>query len=48
MREGGTKVMLRGIFIGAKVSRGTDWEWSNQDGGRGNCRKNYVLFFNFY
>lgn len=34
-REGCTKVMLRGIFIGAKVSRGTDWEWSNQDGGRG-------------
>ncbi|XP_043466161.1 E3 ubiquitin-protein ligase MIB2 isoform X2 [Leptopilina heterotoma] len=34
-RDGCTKVMLRGIFIGAKVSRGTDWEWSNQDGGRG-------------
>lgn len=33
-------MMLRGIFIGAKVSRGTDWEWSNQDGGRGTSKMN--------
>ncbi|KAG7197136.1 hypothetical protein KM043_007222 [Ampulex compressa] len=34
-REGCTKVPLKGIFIGAKVIRGPDWEWGNQDGGRG-------------
>ncbi|XP_076233420.1 E3 ubiquitin-protein ligase mind bomb 2 isoform X2 [Calliopsis andreniformis] len=34
-REGCTKIPLKGIFIGAKVIRGPDWEWGNQDGGRG-------------
>lgn len=34
-RRGETKVPLRGIFIGAKVVRGHDWDWSNQDGGEG-------------
>ncbi|EFN80905.1 E3 ubiquitin-protein ligase MIB2 isoform X2 [Harpegnathos saltator] len=34
-REGCTKMPLKGIFIGAKVIRGPDWEWGNQDGGRG-------------
>ncbi|KAL2738045.1 E3 ubiquitin-protein ligase MIB2-like isoform X3 [Vespula squamosa] len=34
-REGCTKVPLKGIFIGAKVVRGPDWEWGNQDGGSG-------------
>ncbi|XP_012288301.1 E3 ubiquitin-protein ligase MIB2 [Orussus abietinus] len=34
-REGDLKVPLKGIFIGAKVVRGPDWEWGNQDGGRG-------------
>ncbi|XP_015108850.1 E3 ubiquitin-protein ligase MIB2 [Diachasma alloeum] len=34
-REGCTKIPLKGIFIGAKVVRGPDWEWSNQDGGPG-------------
>ncbi|XP_015433480.1 PREDICTED: E3 ubiquitin-protein ligase MIB2 [Dufourea novaeangliae] len=34
-REGCTKIPLKGIFIGAKVVRGPDWEWGNQDGGRG-------------
>lgn len=29
------KIPLKGIFIGAKVVRGPDWEWGNQDGGRG-------------
>ncbi|XP_012258103.2 E3 ubiquitin-protein ligase MIB2 isoform X2 [Athalia rosae] len=32
-REGCTKIPLKGIFIGAKVVRGPDWEWGNQDGG---------------
>lgn len=39
-REGCMKISLKGIFIGAKVIRGPDWEWGNQDGGRGT----YVLF----
>ncbi|XP_014603514.1 PREDICTED: E3 ubiquitin-protein ligase MIB2 [Polistes canadensis] len=34
-REGCTKIPLKGIFIGAKVVRGPDWEWGNQDGGSG-------------
>ena len=34
-REGCAKIPLKGIFIGAKVTRGPDWEWGNQDGGRG-------------
>ncbi|KAL6431933.1 hypothetical protein ACFW04_007392 [Cataglyphis niger] len=34
-REGCTKISLKGIFIGAKVIRGPDWEWGDQDGGRG-------------
>ncbi|KOC64396.1 E3 ubiquitin-protein ligase MIB2 [Habropoda laboriosa] len=34
-RENCTKIPLKGIFIGAKVVRGPDWEWGNQDGGRG-------------
>jgi E3 ubiquitin-protein ligase mind-bomb len=27
---------MKGIFVGAKVVRGPDWDWSNQDGGEGN------------
>ncbi|XP_034951738.1 E3 ubiquitin-protein ligase MIB2 [Chelonus insularis] len=34
-REGCTKIPLKGIFIGATVIRGPDWEWGNQDGGPG-------------
>jgi E3 ubiquitin-protein ligase mind-bomb len=34
-RENCTKIALKGIFIGAQVTRGPDWEWGNQDGGRG-------------
>lgn len=26
---------MKGIFTGAKVTRGPDWEWNNQDGGLG-------------
>ncbi|XP_072464629.1 E3 ubiquitin-protein ligase MIB2 isoform X3 [Notamacropus eugenii] len=29
------RITLRGIFQGAKVLRGPDWEWGNQDGGEG-------------
>ncbi|KAJ1522563.1 hypothetical protein ONE63_001749 [Megalurothrips usitatus] len=34
-RSGETKVPLKGIFIGARVVRGHDWDWGNQDGGEG-------------
>ncbi|XP_033337501.2 E3 ubiquitin-protein ligase mind bomb 2 isoform X2 [Megalopta genalis] len=34
-RKGCPKIPLKGIFIGAKVVRGPDWEWGNQDGGSG-------------
>lgn len=34
-RKGCSKVELKGIFIGAKVVRGPDWDWGNQDGGDG-------------
>uniref|UniRef100_A0A182NP47 RING-type E3 ubiquitin transferase n=1 Tax=Anopheles dirus TaxID=7168 RepID=A0A182NP47_9DIPT len=34
-RKGATKIQLKGIFVGARVTRGPDWEWNNQDGGPG-------------
>lgn len=30
-----SKVYARGFLIGAKVTRGQDWEWNSQDGGPG-------------
>ncbi|XP_068096674.1 E3 ubiquitin-protein ligase MIB2 isoform X3 [Hyperolius riggenbachi] len=32
-RQGLPRIALKGIFQGAKVVRGPDWEWGNQDGG---------------
>lgn len=32
IRKGSQKCELRGIFVGAKVVRGYNWEWGNQDG----------------
>ncbi len=29
------RVLMQGIFVGAKVQRGPDWDWGNQDGGKG-------------
>ncbi|EAA14796.4 AGAP008851-PA, partial [Anopheles gambiae str. PEST] len=34
-RKGAAKIQLKGIFVGARVTRGPDWEWNNQDGGPG-------------
>lgn len=34
-RKGSGKIQLKGIFVGAKVVRGPDWEWGQQDGGEG-------------
>lgn len=39
-RAGSTKTEMKGIFVGAKVVQGHDWEWGGQDGG-----KNYALLF---
>ena len=32
-RVGKSKVEAKGIFCGAQVMRGPDWDWGNQDGG---------------
>ncbi|XP_037684717.1 E3 ubiquitin-protein ligase MIB2 isoform X2 [Choloepus didactylus] len=34
-RQSLLRIPLRGIFQGAKVVRGPDWEWGTQDGGEG-------------
>lgn len=36
-RKNAEKIPLQGIFTGAKVQRGPDWDWGNQDGGEGEC-----------
>ncbi|XP_045602948.1 E3 ubiquitin-protein ligase MIB2 isoform X3 [Procambarus clarkii] len=36
-RKNAEKIPLQGIFVGAKVIRGPDWDWGNQDGGEGKC-----------
>ncbi|KAK7069478.1 E3 ubiquitin-protein ligase mib2, partial [Halocaridina rubra] len=36
-RKNGNKINLQGIFVGARVIRGPDWDWGNQDGGEGKC-----------
>lgn len=34
-RKGAKRIFMRGIFVGARVVRGPDWEWHQQDGGAG-------------
>lgn len=34
-RRKSKKVAIRGIFPGARVMRGVDWQWEDQDGGNG-------------
>ncbi len=38
-RRGSRKVPLKGIYPGAKVKRGHDWAWEDQDGGIGKIGK---------
>ena len=38
-RSDSRRVLLRGIYPGAKVSRGHDWNWKDQDGGPGKLGK---------
>lgn len=33
------KITAKGIFVGARVTRGYDWDWGNQDGGEGKVGK---------
>ncbi|XP_054768825.2 E3 ubiquitin-protein ligase MIB2-like [Lytechinus pictus] len=35
-RAGSRKLQAKGMFPGAKVCRGRDWKWQQQDGGSGN------------
>lgn len=47
LRINGRKCELRGIFVGAKVVRGYNWEWGNQDGGEGKkYTVNIFIFLN--
>lgn len=32
-RKKSKKITVRGIFNGARVARGVDWQWDDQDGG---------------
>lgn len=34
-RRKSKKIHARGIFPGARVVRGVDWQWEDQDGGNG-------------
>ena len=34
-RRKSKKITVRGIFPGARVIRGVDWQWDDQDGGNG-------------
>lgn len=34
-RRKSKKITARGIFAGARVVRGVDWQWEDQDGGNG-------------
>ncbi|XP_074831656.1 E3 ubiquitin-protein ligase MIB2 isoform X2 [Carettochelys insculpta] len=38
-RQNLPRITLKGTFQGAKVVRGPDWEWGNQDGGEGKTGK---------
>ncbi|XP_072101518.1 E3 ubiquitin-protein ligase MIB2 isoform X1 [Mobula birostris] len=38
-RQNLPRIVLKGIFQGSKVVRGTDWDWGNQDGGEGKIGK---------
>ena len=32
-RRKSKKIEFKGIYAGAKVTRGADWQWNDQDGG---------------
>ena len=43
-RRKSKKISARGIFPGARVVRGVDWQWEDQDGGNGRKGKVKYLF----
>jgi hypothetical protein len=43
-REGSRKIPIYGIFPGAKVIRGQNWDWDDQDGGAGKRRSSTVIW----
>lgn len=43
-RNGSVKIEMKGIFVNAKVIRGPDWEWGQQDGGNGT---ELIIFYFF-
>lgn len=45
-RKNCKKCELKGIFVGAKVVRGYNWEWANQDGGEGILINKLIIFIN--
>ncbi|CDW56457.1 MIB HERC2 and Ank and Ank 2 domain containing pro tein [Trichuris trichiura] len=42
-RKKSKKIAIRGLFPGARVVRGIDWQWDNQDGGAGGRGKLYDI-----
>lgn len=42
-RRKSKKLVVRGIFPGARVVRGVDWQWEDQDGGNGRRGKVHDL-----
>ena len=45
MRRKSKKLVSRGLFPGARIQRGFDWQWEDQDGGRGKKGKILNLLF---
>lgn len=43
-RRKSKKITARGIFAGARVVRGVDWQWEDQDGGNGRRGKVKIVF----
>lgn len=43
-RQGSAKIEMKGIFMGAKVIQGHDWEWGQQDGGKGNTHSSHPWY----
>ena len=43
-RRKAKKIPVRGIFPGARVIRGVDWQWEDQDGGNGRRGKVHCVF----
>ena len=47
-RRKSKKITVRGIFPGARVVRGVDWQWEDQDGGNGRRGKVTEIQVNYH